>query len=397
MQEAPRQRTAWFIVFVLLLASVAAPLNQFKVPPLMPILMDAFSLPLGTAGLLMSVFSMTGLILALPAGFIVQKLGFKITGMLAIGAVALGAAIGALAINAGTMFAARVVEGVGTSLIVVTAPAVIAMWFVADRRGAPMGVWGTWVPVGSTIMFVTAPLLAAQGSWQRVWWFGFIYALVAGLLFWLFVKPPHQGAAAGGGSSAVERTTGRDLKPVLQNRDLWLISFVFCCFNIAFIGFVTWAPTYLNRVHGVPLARAAFMVSLIPMLNIVSCPFSGWLSDRIGSRKWIIVIPMILMAFLWPLVTTVGEPGFLVLVIILGWISGFTPIGLFAAAPELVTDERLSGMAVAILLVGLNAGMLLGPLVLGRLIQTGGWSVAFTALVPVCAVGAIAGLGTRLR
>ena len=399
MQEGSRQRNAWFIVLVLLLAGVAAPLNQFKVPPLMPILMDAFSLPVDTAGLLMSVFAITGLILALPAGFIVQKLGFRVTGVLAIGAVALGAAIGALTLNAGTMFAARVVEGVGTSLIAVAAPTVITVWFVAEKRGAPMGVWATWYPVGSTIMLVLAPLLAAQGGWQRVWWFGFIYALMVGLLFLLFVKSPPQGAAEGGGPSAAERTTtaGRDLKHVLQKRDLWLISLVFCCFNIAFIGFLTWAPTYLNRLHGVPLSRAAFLVSFVPMLNIFSCPFGGWFSDRIGSRKLIIVVPMIVMALLWPLFPTVGELGFLVLAIIVGWISGFTPTGLFAAAPELVEDERLSGMAVAILLVGMNAGMLLGPLALGWLIQTSGWSVAFTALVPVCVVGAIAGLGARVK
>ena len=51
---------AWVILLVVFLASVAAPLNQNKVPPLMPVMMEAFQLSLVQAGLLMSVFAITG-------------------------------------------------------------------------------------------------------------------------------------------------------------------------------------------------------------------------------------------------------------------------------------------------------------------------------------------------
>ena len=89
-----RERTAWFVLAILLLFSIAAPLNQFKVPPIMPILMDAFKLSVGRAGLLMSVYAVTGLVLALPAGLIFQKLGYRITGLIAGGSIAVGASWG---------------------------------------------------------------------------------------------------------------------------------------------------------------------------------------------------------------------------------------------------------------------------------------------------------------
>ena len=388
----------WFVLFVLLLASVAAPLNQFKVPPVMPLLMDAFGLSVGTAGLLMSVFAITGVALALPAGFISQKLGYRATGLLAIGSVAVGAALGALSASTGTILLSRIIEGVGTSLMAVVAPVVVAMWFTADRRGAPMGVWATWVPVGSTAMLVIAPLLAGENAWQRVWWFGCIYAIVVGVMFLLFVRPARQGMSIGETPASARTTAGRDLMShILRNRDLWLLSFVFLCFNTAFIGFVTWAPTFLNSVRGISLSDSALLVSLVPMLNIGSCPFSGWLSDRIGSRKWVMVAPMLVMSVLWPLTALVGEGIFLALILVLGWISGFVPTGIFASGPELAGDERLSGMAVAILQVGMNAGMLLGPLVLGWLIEIAGWSVAFGVLTPVCIAGATAAWATRVR
>src|SRR5512135_1358497 len=85
---------AWVILAVLYIASVASALNQFKVPPVLPILIRAFHLSLSNAGMLMSIFSFTGFLLALPAGFILQRLGLKTTGMIAVGAVFIGSALG---------------------------------------------------------------------------------------------------------------------------------------------------------------------------------------------------------------------------------------------------------------------------------------------------------------
>jgi MFS family permease len=88
------------------------------------------------------------LILALPAGIILQKLGPKVAGLIAVGCLMIGSAWGALANGAGLLLASRVLEGVGMGLIAVVAPASIAMWFPREKQGTPMGIWATWVPVG---------------------------------------------------------------------------------------------------------------------------------------------------------------------------------------------------------------------------------------------------------
>jgi len=179
---------------------------------------------------------------------------------------------------------------------------------------------------------------------------------------------------------------------------LWLTSFLFGCFNFVFIAFVTWAPTFLQQVRGITLARAAFSVSLTTILTIIACPTSGWVSDRIGTRKWVAVIPMALIAPLFPLSFSAGETGFWVLAILVGFIGGFVPPGVFSGAVETVGDERLSGMAMAVILIGQNAGMLLGPLLFGWVIEFGGgWQTAFWLLAPVSILGAAAGWLSRIR
>ena len=391
-------RSPWFILIIILLASLAAPLNQFKVPPVMPLLMGAFGVSAAQAGLLMSLFAITGLFLAIPAGFIFQKLGYRLTGMIAILSLVIGAGWGAFSRGFDILLASRFVEGAGMSLMSVVAPAVIALWFSPESRGKAMGVWAVWVPLGSTIMFLLAPALAGRWNWPGVWWFGCFYAVLVGFLYLVFLKskpgqpPDPKGEASSG------RMPDHGLAKVLSNRDLWLTSFLFCCFNFVFIAFITWAPTFLHQVRGISMARAAFLVSLTTILTIIAYPTSGWVSDRIGTRKWVAVIPMVLMAPLFPLFFSAGETGFLSLAVLVGFIGGFVPTGVFSGAVETVGDERLSGMAMAVIQIGQNAGMLLGPLVIAWVIESGGgWQTAFWVLAPVSLLGAVAGWMSRIR
>ena len=168
---------AWVILFAVFIASVAAPLNQNKVPPLMPVLMQAFEITLSQAGLLMSVFSITGFVLALPAGFIIQRFGPKITGLIALASLVAGAALGAVSGSMSLLLASRVIEGVGMGLIAVVAPSVIALWFPREKQGMPMGLWATWVPMGSILMLLLAPRMSTAWGWPSVWWFGAAFAL----------------------------------------------------------------------------------------------------------------------------------------------------------------------------------------------------------------------------
>lgn len=388
----------WFILVIVLLASLAAPLNQFKVPPVMPLLMEAFDVSAAQAGLLMSLFAITGLLLAIPAGFIFQKLGSLLTGMIAILSLILGASWGAFSRGFGLLLATRFVEGAGMSLMSVVAPAVIALWFSPQNRGKAMGVWAVWVPLGSTIMFLLAPSLAARWNWPGVWWFGCIYAVVVGFLYLVFLRSSPKQTSRPGGNFPSSRMLNQGLARVLSNRDLWLNSLLFCCFNFVFVAFITWAPTFLHQVRGISMARAAFLVSPTSILAIVACPTSGWVSDRTGTRKWVAVLPMIFLAPLFPLSFSAGETGFLALAILVGFIAGFVPTGVFAGAVETVGDERLSGMAMAVIQIGQNAGMLLGPLVFGWAIESGGgWQLAFWVLAPVSILGAMAGWMARIK
>ena len=61
------------------------------------------------------------------------------------------------------------------------------------------------------------------------------------------------------------------------------------------------------------------------------------------------------------------------------------------AGAATVRDDRLRGLAMSALVVGLDMGMLLGPPYFGWVVEsTGEWGLGFWALVPFAIVGTLA-------
>ncbi len=285
---------AWVILVVVFFASVAAPFNQFKVPPIIPTLIETFQINLTQAGLFMSIIAGIGLLLAIPAGIVVQRFGSKVTILIALGLMAAGAAAGALSGNYSLLLGSRVIEGLGMGLIGVAAPATIAMWFPPDKQGTPMGIWATWVPVGLVSIYNLAPIMTASLGWQSVWWIGSGFALVMMVFSGLLItQPPAQAPPA------VQTQAMPNLRQALANRNIWLLALAFACMNLTLVTLGTYYPTFLHEVRGYPLGQASFIASIATLVVFLSAPAAGWLSDKIGSRRLLFSTPFLVVSVLF--------------------------------------------------------------------------------------------------
>jgi MFS family permease len=389
---------AWVILTVVFLAGVAGPLNQFKVPPVMPVLINAFHMDIANAAWLMSIFSVTGFILAIPAGFIMQRFGPKAMGLASVAFVVAGSVMGATATSATSLLISRFIEGVGMGLIGVVGPAAIAMWFPAEARGLPMGVWATWVPVGNIVMFNTAPMLSGLFGWQTVWWTGAAFAAAALVLYALLFRLPRPDEmAAPAANVEADAQLPAGLGKAMANASLWLISLSFLCFNVLVLAINTYYPTFLTTVRHLDLSRAAFLTSLIALMAVFSSPLGGMISDRIGSRKKLVALPLAVMGamFLFPFQVSVGSIA--AVMIVIGIFFGPIPTATFAAVPEVMPSPRLIGIGMGVVALGQNLGMVIGPAMFGKIVDSMGWSAAGYALIPVAAIGVVAVLLARVR
>jgi len=391
---------AWIVLFAIYMATLAAPLNQFKVPPVLTLLRETFSLDYSTAGLLMSIFSIMGFILALPAGFILQKIGIKITGLIAVGSVMVGAALGALAGGAGLLFFGRFIEGAGMGLIMVAAPAAISAWFPARKRAFPMGLWASSVGVGCIASLNLAPVLAENFRWQSVWWTGAAIAAAAFILFGLLFRMPRGNEIhevpepTDTGTASSEQLS---LSKAIRNSSLWMIGVSFGIFNLTVMAWNTFYPDFLTTERGYSPVRASFITSLLMMVAIFSGPLGGYISDRIGSRRKMIIIPFVLLALLFPFPFVVSGWMIAGLMIAAGILVGPIAPVILAAVPEIMKKPHLIGVGMGVAALCQNLGMFIGPYLFGALLEVTSWSVAGNLMIPLCVLGIIATWTAKIR
>lgn len=387
---------AWLILAITMLAGVCAPFNQFKVPPVMPTLMDILAIDLTSAGLLMSIFAITGLLVAIPAGFLLPRFGLKATGLTALGCLLVGSVAGAVSNTYSLLFSSRLLEGIGMGLIAVVGPTAISAWFPLERRGLPMGIWATWVSLGSLLIYFIAPVVMdAAGRWQAVWWIAAGFAGAALLLYALFFRMPPDREYPRMVKSTQNFNT---IRKAISQPEIWKLALAFGCFNYAIIGVIaTYYPTYLKAVQGFNLVDASRVTSIKMVVVIITAPLVGWLVDKIGSPRRIILWSFIALAGFMVLPFSISGWMIPASMALLGILAGAIPTSTFTSITELAGKDAPTGIGMGVVLVGQNLGQLLGPVIFGTLVQLLGWTAAGLWTIPVLLIGYLAVRGTRME
>jgi predicted MFS family arabinose efflux permease len=385
----------WSVLVFVLLAGLGGTLNFYKVPPIMPLLISAFGVSRGSAGLLMSIFAVAGISLAIPASLILDRLRGRTTGTIAVCFIALGSGLGALSTNFGLMLISRLLEGIGLTLMAVVAPMVIAYRFGHRKRSMALGILNVWFPLASTIALLSAPFVAQQWGWQTVWWCGTLYAVIAGILYFLFIKPLPRGQV--GGTVAKKRKSS-EARSAFFNWDVWLMGLAFCCFSIEYGAFITWTPTFLYTVRGTSLAHASLLMSFVPIFGLISAPLAGWFVGRILHRRLMCAIAMTLFAALLPWASVLEVQYLIPLMAAIGFVSSTIPTVIMSLVADLSLKGKATSLPQAVAYIGQSTGILIGPTAFGTLVDLlGGWSIAYWLLLPVGLVGAVAALLLRRR
>ncbi len=375
------RRSGLTLLLGLYLASIAVTVNQFKVPPAVPLLVGDLAISFSQAGMLMSLFALSGFVLGLPSGWLVRVMGLRWAGALAVGLTALGSLVAGLSGHPYVLMACRVVEGFGMGTMAVVIPLAVSSGFPASSRGLAMGLLSTWVPVGAIIGLVLAPVGLGLGGWRFLWYVG--AGMAAGsALFYLWSTALLPGFPREGKVEAFR---------VLFTRGPWLLALLFCVYTTVRIGYNSWIPTYVYQLSG-SLALASFMGTLNLIPTIPSNLMAGWLVQRLSSERAVYTLgfaistPFWLITFLLP-VQLAPVP-----LVILGALAGLVPTAIFLAAPRLAGRPADASLAGSVVIMGQNLGMVLGPWLIGVGIETtGNWPAIGLALSVLSVAGVAAG------
>ncbi len=135
-------------------------------------------------------------------------------------------------------------------------------------------------------------------------------------------------------------------------------------------------PAYLTQLGGEDYK--GFIIALFTLTAGISRPFSGKLADTIG-RKAVIYFGITVCVFcslLYPLLTSVA--GFLLLRLLHGFSTGFSPTATSAYVADIVPVHR-RGEAMGILGISMNAGASIAPPIGSFLVNWQSLNVMFYA------------------
>lgn len=362
---------------------------QFKVPPVLPVLLDTYHYDTLVAGGFMSIFAVAGMVISVRVGRAIRRDGAAryLAGAFAL--MILGSLIGLAAPDSGAaMLASRTIEGLGAAVLAVCMPAFANMNAGPGHLPIVIAVQATWIPVGQVTANLIAQPSVALGLWQPVWWAG-IAATVA-VAVWSVVL-----ARQGRVRFAASAKRPRDAAPpsetsAAERRALLVAAVLFLLWQAQFMAYFTWLPVYLVDVRGISADGAVLINQLPVVVLLVFAVATGFvLRAGVGTLP-LLVAALALQAASWLLVP-LADNAVIGTISLIAWgiAAGITPTCLWALPSVLLGGHRADTHAFAVVLTGRYLGILAGPLVAAGVARlTGQWlavAYSFGVVTLLCA------------
>jgi len=248
----------------------------------------------------LSVASMAGLFyygyspFSLIAGAAMDRLGPR--SVLPIGAAMVG--VGALLFSIdsrGVASIGRLLQGAGGVFALVGAIYIATKYFPASQAATLIGATQMFGMAGGAAgQFGVGPLMSTGFAWNRFWMaMGVGGLLMAALLLFLLPKQESQPQP-----EDWLKTATSALYIVFKNPQSILCGLISGLLFIPTTIFdMTWGVRYLQEGHSFDFASAVMRSATVPFGWIIGCPLLGFISDRIGRRKPVIVGGALVLLF----------------------------------------------------------------------------------------------------
>lgn len=279
----------------------------------------------------------------------------------------------------------RMLTGFGASFAFVAALWLVNHWFAPERFAFLSSSVNAVGMLGTAVGGVALSSLISSAGWRSVFLATGGVGVVLFVLALLFLREPPSPANTG--SSALATHVGQSLAAVAVNSRTWAIAIIGLLYYVPVNVYGgLWGTTELVRNHHVSPVTAETLVSLIFWGIAAGSVFGGWLSDRIGHRKYLVFFGAMFTGLAYAGVLYLSGPI---------WFEGAL---LFAAGffggPQMLTfvmakegqENRLVGTVVAFVnMIGIVGALIFQPLV-GYLADLTGsnFQLALT-IVPLCA------------
>jgi MFS family permease len=337
------------------------------------------------------------LLMLVFSGMILDKLGTRFTGILAIFVMLIGAGIKYWAISghfsgttqiaigswhllgdtpksalmAGLGFG---IFGVGCEMFGIAANKAVVRWFRGKEMALAIGLNTSTGRIGTALaMFTPLPLynLTKDVSTPVV---VAMLLLCIGLLVYIFFSVLDKRLDKEESDAGVEKDEEfkfTDITEIARNRAFWYIAILCVLFYSAVFPFIKFATNLIVQKFSVSDDFAGYIPALLPFSALLLTPLFGGISDKKGKAASIMILGSILLVFVHLLFSIPSLNSFPIaigLVLLLGIAFSLVPSAMWPSVAKIIPHSKL-GTAYAMIFWVQNIGLMLVPLLIGAVLD----------------------------
>jgi len=317
---------------------------------------------------------------------------FDLRKVIGFGSFVIALASGLRGVSGGpvTLIIFMFLSGAALSIVIPNLPKIVGLFFPPRQRGLAFGMVNSGFNLGSILATALGAtfILPLVGSWRNVIFFYSAICVVLGIIWLLVMKKGKSGQAIAGTSTTEREVPFREtLATIVRVKELWLL--VITNFGVvgSYIALMGYIPVYLENA-GVMKITGDTISSTIFMAGIIGAIALPTLSDRIGTRKLVLITCAAVTGMSTYLLSISGTMLFWLLIPLIGIAAmGFITLSLTMPLEMRGVGPIYGASAVGLVVAGQNVGGFLFPIIGGNLAEINQvWPFIFWAIIIFAAV-----------
>ncbi|MFG1284976.1 MFS transporter [Xanthobacter autotrophicus] len=254
---------------------------------MVPELTSAFGLSALGVSALVGLYYYTYSAFAIVSGACFDRYGAKYVVPVGLVLLAAGAVLFGLGSATVAQFG-RLFQGAGSAFAFTGAVYLATHGFPARYLATAIGFTQCFGMLGGAAgQFAVAPMIHGLLTWQQFWIFGGIAAAVIALAVLIVTPGGHDTRTLAQGSAWSMFTPYRS---VLANPQSYLCGFAAgLLFLPTTVGDMIWGVSFLRVGWSIDYAEAVNRTAMVPLGWVIGCPLLGYLADRLGRRKPVLI------------------------------------------------------------------------------------------------------------
>jgi MFS family permease len=326
-------------------------LNWYTISPLYLLIAKELSINYGELGLIAFSFLLGAMIFQIPAGILAAKIGNKNTAVLGMLILSLASIFSGMSWDFISLLIFRFILGIGAALFFSPAVHTLRLIFEKKRQGFIIGLYNAAFSIGAGIALLTWSFVASFTNWR-------IALIIGGILGLILTFENHVTIPNYRNNNRVSFSTALKNKTIIY---LGIATSGFWGLNYALTQFI---DSYLIAYKGMNENIAGMASSITLFGAIIGNIAIGEATDRIGKRKQVLLLSLILIAIVTFLTPFIDEITLWLYVSAQGFLSGAIFALIYAITmDEINIDETLKPLAASMInAFNIGIGSLASPL-----------------------------------